>query len=344
MMRLAVGYQLADRDERESFVDIVRDYREHIAEVYFPWPDIATGRSPLGTLHGCTDWTAQSRLESDLAALRDMGIQLDLLLNANCHGEHAVSRYLENRVGSLLDYLGERLGGVQTVTTASPFITHVIKTHFPQVRTRASVNMRIGTPNAMAHVADLFDSFCVQRDYNRDLEHLHRLHAWADTNGKSLVTLANSGCLHLCPSQTFHDNMVAHETAIAETDNVRDWNPMLCWRLYEDRAHWPALLQSTWIRPEDMHHYDALFDTVKLATRMHANPRMVIHAYAHRRHRGNLLDLFEPGFAARFAPHVIDNDRFSDDWFERTSRCRHRCESCDYCRRELDNVLVAAMT
>ena len=122
--------------------------------------------------------------------------------------------------------------------------------------------------------------------------------------------------------------------------NVSDWNPILCWRHYRDREHWADLLRSTWVRPEDLHHYDELVDGVKLATRMHRNPRMVIHAYSQGRHGGNLADLLEPGFGSAMAPDLIDNTRFPAEWFTRTSTCGRTCESCRYCADVLEDVLV----
>jgi len=340
-MKLAVGYQLAEEGE-EPLVGVVRDYLPHVAEVYFAWPGMASGRAAVGVARGGVDWTAQRRLEDDLRALRGMGVGLDLLLNANCYGGRAVSAHLENEVGSLLEHLEQVAGGADVVTTASPFVARAVKAHFPRVRTRASVNMRVGTPAAMEYVADLFDDYCVQRDVQRDVEYFRRLRAWADGRGKRLAMLANSGCLRCCPGQTFHDNLVAHEQEADETLRPDDWQPHTCWRWYRQAAHWPAVLQSTWVRPEDLHHYEGLADVAKLATRMHARPRAVVHAYATGRHRGNLLDLLEPGFAPAFAPHVLENARFPDDWFARTSTCLHRCEQCGYCAEVLRRVLVRA--
>lgn len=338
-MKFAVGYQLPGEDE-EPLVDIVRDFREHIAEVYFPWADMPSGRAALATQGGYTDWTAQAGLEEDLAAFKQMGIKLDLLFNANCYGGRAVSRWLENQVRSVMDYLGHRLGGVEIATTTSPFIARTLKQHYPEVEVRASVNMRIGTIKAMQYLADLFDTFQFQRDYNRDLAHLRELKAWADAHGKGLVMLANSGCLYLCSGQIFHDNLVAHEAELDETRNVEGWVPHTCWRYLADPNNWVGILQNTWVRPEDLHHYEDLFEVVKLATRMHARPRLVIDAYVNRSFRGNLLDLMEPGFGPALAPYIIANERFQENWFERTSSCDHRCHACDYCSRVLEQVLV----
>jgi len=340
-MKFAVGYQMPG-DTGMSFVDIVAKYREHVAEVFFPWLDFKTCRSAINERDGYVDWSAQEALESDLKALKDMGVKLDLLFNANCYGADAMSQRLSNKVVSIVEYLQDRLGGLEIATTASPAIAHILKTELPGVEVRASVNMKIGTVKGMRYLADLFDSFHVQREYNRDLERIAELKAWAAANGKKLVMLANSGCMANCSGQVFHDNMVAHEAEIAERKNIPGWNPHACWRFLKDRSNWAAILQNTWVRPEDIHNYDGIFDVVKLATRMHSNPAMVIRAYATRKFLGNLADLCEPGFGPALHPWIIDNTKFPADWFERTNSCKGRCEGCSYCESVLEKVLVKA--
>ena len=200
--------------------------------------------------------------------------------------------------------------------------------------------MRIGTIQAMRLVADLFDSFCAQRDLQRNIAHMKELRAWADKEGKELVILANSGCLANCPGQIFHDNMVAHEPEVARTVNIENWLPYVCWRAYKDKTNWVNILQSTWIRPEDLRLYEPYAHIFKLATRMHGHPRMVVDAYTRGRFRGNLMDLTEPGFSSALEPHVILNENFPADWAERTSTCDRRCHACGYCESALRKVLV----
>ena len=111
-MRFAVGYQLADEHEQDSFVKLVSEYRPHIAEVYFAWMDQPSGRSAVATPAGAAPIGRPSAgWKRICGALRGMGVSLDLLLNANCYGGRAISQHLENQIGSLLDYLGERVGG-----------------------------------------------------------------------------------------------------------------------------------------------------------------------------------------------------------------------------------------
>ncbi len=338
-MKFAIGYQLAEGGEA-PFAELVETYLPSISEVYFPWLDVPSGRSALSTRHGSTDWTAQARLEDDLARIKAMGVRLDILFNANCYGRVAISEQLRNSVWSILAHLRETVGGADILTTTSPFIADCVKKRFPEIEVRASVNMWLGTVRAMSLSSDLFDSFYVQREYNRDLEHIGRLKAWCDENGKGLYMLANSGCFSFCPGHSFHDNLVAHESEICETVNADDFMPYTCWRCLKNPENRHMVLQNSWVRPEDIHNYEGLFSTVKLATRMHARPGMVVDAYARGSYIGNLLDLCEPGFGPAFAPYIVDNHALPDDFFAVTSTCSRECHKCDYCRRAMDRALV----
>jgi len=342
-VKFAVGYQLAEGDET-PFSEIVKNFRENISEVYFPWMDMASGRSQLVTRHGHTDWSAQSRLEAELFEFKNMGMKIDLLLNGNCYGRISMSEELQNKVLSILEHL-EQLPckGADIVTTTSPFIAHVIKRHFPSIEVRASVNMRIGTIKGMQYVSDVFDSFYVQREHNRNLNYIRELKDWCNNNGKGLYMLANSGCLNYCSGQSFHDNMVAHEYEICETVNVKDFMPYTCWKYLKKRENWQVLLQNSWVRPEDIHNYEGLFKTVKLATRMHALPGMVIQAYTSGSYYGNILDLCEPGFGPAISPYIIDNKLLPQDFFERVSTCDKNCTKCSYCGEVLNKALVECL-
>ena len=105
-MKFAVGFQLYDLGE-EPFSQIVNTYKEHISEVFFAWQDTPSGRSGIASRHGVTDWTAQSRMEEELRAIKAMGIKLDLLFNGNCYGAYAISEKLANNVGSIIAHLQE---------------------------------------------------------------------------------------------------------------------------------------------------------------------------------------------------------------------------------------------
>ena len=332
----AVGYQQPENGER--FSDIVADYQPQVGEVYFAWVGTPSGRPILGAHDDDSD-AIQDVLEEDLKALRQLGVKLDILFNANCYGAHAFSRELENNVRGVMDYLGELGCQPDIITTTSPAIAHISKTHFPAVEVRASVNMRIGSTQAMSYVDDLFDSFYLQRDRQRDLRHVASVHQWCERHHKKLCLLANSGCLKYCPGQTFHDNFLAHIAKVETMDNLPGWNPHVCWNLYRKPEHFVEFLKATWIRPEDLHHYAGMVHTVKLATRQHSHPRVVIGAYANQSFAGDLLSLTEPGFSTAFAPFYIDNQAFPPDWAEHMAQCPENCDSCHYCQDVLKLVL-----
>ncbi len=338
-MKFSVGYQLRE-DEESSFLSLIEPYRDHIAEVYFPWIDLPSGRGSIAESGGYINWRAQEQLLSDLKAIKKMGIKTDLLLNGNCYGEDSMSERLHRHISSVLDYLGEEGCLPDVVTTASPAVAHMIRKCAKPVNIRASVNMRIGSVKGMEYVKHLFDSFCVCRDVNRDLERLARLKEWCDGHGKQMVILANSGCMRECSYQTFHDNMVSHNEGILQRKNLSDFLPYACWNYLKAPEQRVSVLQNTWIRPEDIHHYEPYTDMIKLATRMHELPAAVIHAYVHGEYYGNLLDLFEPGFGPAFAPMILSNRRFPDDWFERTTQCSKNCEECSYCQSVYEQILV----
>lgn len=336
-MKFAIGYQQPENGE--PFSEIVEDYIDHVSEVYFPWPKLSSGRAALGLTRGAMDWDAQRILEEDLGRIKELGVKLDLLFNANCYGEYAVSCHLSNEVCSVIDHLGNLDLGPDVVTTTSPFVAAVVKRNFPEVETRASVNMRIDSTLAMGYLSDVFDSFHIRRDLQRDMETVALFHEWCLSNGKKLCMLANSGCLRCCPAQSFHDNMVAHDAEIDEVKNVKGYMPHLCWKLYGCKDNREEILRCSWIRPEDLFRYEPYLNMVKLATRQHSHPRMVIGAYSAGKYDGNLLDLLEPGFSAIFAPYIIDNALFPENWHEIAGKCAINCTHCGKCTEVFRTVL-----
>ncbi len=336
-MKFAIGYQ--EPQNGEEFSAICADYRDAVAEVYFPWTGMASGRSMLGRRNGMPDLSAQKTLERNLAAIRGMGIKLDLLLNANCYGDRAISKDLAMEVFGILEYLEE--GGLlpEIITTTSPFLAEQIRKSFPEIELRASVNMRLDSTFAMELLADRFDSFHIRRDLQRDLGTVEIFHRWCEAHGKKLCMLANSGCLRNCPAQTFHDNLVAHDAGVDLVQNVPGQHH-LCRRHFSGHAHFEDFLKGSWVRPEDLLRYERFFPVVKLATRLHDHPRMVIGAYASGHFDGNLADLLEPGFSGEFYPYVVDNTRFPADWWQTAGACAVNCTHCGKCEAVAKQVFL----
>jgi collagenase-like PrtC family protease len=335
MMTFAAGYQHFAYGP--SFADIALSHPS-VKEVYFPWIDEPSGRPMLGYDEENDSDILAIALHRDLLRLREKGIKLDLLLNANCYGAEAMSRKLETHVIEVVETLAETGLKPEIVTAASPFIARTVKKAFPDIEVRASVNMRLATLQAVQYLSPWFDSYYIGRDVQRNLGTVERFSKWCRENGKKLCMLANSGCLRNCPWQTYHDNLISHSADADRLPAAKDFNPHLCWTMYKDPVNFPEFLKSTWVRPEDIRRYEGLVDIVKLATRQHANPDMVISAYERGSYYGNLLDLFEPGFSPAFFPRYVENSAFPGDWFDRTSVCARECTGCGYCEEVFGKV------
>jgi hypothetical protein len=339
-MKFAVGLPVSHAHD-ELFLEKVSEHRDKIAEVYFAWPGMPSGRAPMG--HGEDPAAASGRVVWLLRECSQLGLKLDLLLNASCYGAESVSAGWRSIISGIFKELDANDLQVTIATTMSPFLARVLKSCGYPVKVRASINMRVGSIESMIALSPWFDSFYIQREHNRDLALVSRFAAWAADAGKDLAILANSGCLHGCPTQTFHDNLVAHEVELNSAAVPQLEDILLCrshLRLPENHA---ALLQSTWIRPEDIHHYNGVVQLMKLATRMSSRPDLIINAYCQERYPCNLLDLLEPGFSTLVYPRIIDNSRFPEDWFEHTAQCDRLCHNCQWCLKVLTQVSVPCL-
>lgn len=305
IVKFFVGYQ---QRRTPAFIEEVVRQREHIREFYFSWGGYANGRNSQLQQAGLTPWEAQAQQERDLQTVSDAGIPLNVLFNAMCYGKHSQSRTFFEGIGETVDYLQSRYN-LTSVTTTSLLIAKFLKSNFPELDIRASVNMSIETVEGFDYVKDYFDSFYAARECNRDFTRLSQLKAWCDQNGKTLYGLANSGCLNHCSAHVFHDNLVAHEAEIAEMDNGFGFEGV-CRQYLSDPQHRGAFVDNmSYIRPEDIPLYEDLFSAVKLATRVNPDPVRVLRAYTEGKHNGSLLDLLEPNHAGLLYPHVIENSR-----------------------------------
>lgn len=340
LMKFTVGYQYPDDPDSERFPEILADYREDIAELFFSYGDEPGARAPAAASSGWTPAEAKKILTEDLKSAAFMGIRLNLLFNANCHGRESVGKQLRERVLRTISELSAETP-LDSVTTASFFIAELVKKNFPVLKVRASVNMKLGTIEAMEYAEDLFDGFCVQRDFNYQPEKLHAISTWAKQHHKQLCLLANSGCLRNCAAQIFHDNLVAHIGELKREECCMDFNPVFCRTFYANPEHRTEYLaHSVLIRPEDLHHYEADFPLVKLATRTHCNPRLVLEAYTSRHFTGNFFDLSEPGHGIFFRGKILDNAKIPPDYWLKKSKCKENCKECGFCKNIMEQALL----
>lgn len=341
MMRYSVGYQITDvrSYDGKTYMEYIAQNKEHINEMYFSWGDIANGRCSMLQNTELLPWEAQQRQIEDLKYISGCGIPLNLLLNANCYGIESQSRSFFNKIGSTIDYIGTNFG-LSSVTTTSPLIAKFVHSNFDGIDVRASVNMKIGTAVAMDYVSEYFDSFYIQRDFNRCLSRIKELSEHCRKKGKGLYILANSGCLNYCSAHTFHDNLVAHEAEISKMDNAYDFHGICREFLTKPQNRISVIRDTNFIRPEDIHLYDEYFSSAKLATRVSANPIKILRAYIDESFTGAVTDLLEPNHTDIFYPQIFENKKIPDDFAVRTMSCDKNCSACGYCAAAADSAAV----
>ena len=331
--KLAVGWFC-----NESFKDVCDRNLHRIREVFFAWPGVLSCRPAPDYTH-----ELRARQIDDLKWARENGVQLDTLFNCNCYGDVAISQELADFVEKTLREMdGEGLFP-DIVTTTSPFIATVLRKKFPTVRIRFSVNQRVHGSTGFEPVVDLFDSFYASRERHRELDWLKGMAEWAHDHGKEIGIQANSGCLRQCAYQTFHDNLHGHNR-IRQSKVGEDFgfSVFLCSENYR-RGRYEDFLRSTWLRPEDLPEYESLVDVVKLATRRHPHPGMIVDAYASRTYDGSLADLMD---ACHAFPKSFDNRAFDAEdglWREvRGCRDANDCRHCGRCAKLMEAVFVDA--
>lgn len=309
-----------------------------IREVFFAWPGVLSCRP-------APEFTAdvRQRLVDDLKWARANGIELDTLFNANCYGDEAISPELADFVARNLDEMGEAGLFPDTLTTTSPFIATVLRRKFPDVKIRWSVNIRVHGSIGFEAVDELFDSFYVSREHQRDIAYMREMHDWAAAHGKTMGMQANSGCIRQCPFQQFHDNLHGHGDGRRAKDvaTMQDYGFTFfrCKTNYE-RGRYEDFLRSTWIRPEDMPMYEPLVDVVKLATRRHPFPAKVLEAYATNRYDGDLADLMDP--VHRFPFHFDNAALSASTLWPQILSCPHanNCRHCGKCSQLLNSLTI----
>ncbi len=305
-MKFSVGYQLI---AAADFLRAIISNKKNIYEVYFAWDGFANGRNSTYIADDFSQWDASERKMSDLRAISENGIKLNLLFNATCYGAESLSRAFFESIGDTTDFVKNTFG-LDSITTTSPLIGKFIKDNFPGIEVRASVNMSIGTIEGMDYVSRYFDSFYLKRELNRDFSAIRQLKKWCDANGKQLYALANSGCLNNCSAHMFHDNLVSHENEIRKMDNGYAFQG-ICKEYMSDPKNLPRLLDITnFIRPEDVGLYEELFPALKLATRVSADPVRILKAYIeNKRFSGSVFDLLEPNNTNVIYPYILDNSK-----------------------------------
>jgi len=179
----------------------------------------------------------------------------------------------------------------------------------------------------------------LDRSLNRDLDTLAQVvrRIRQKMPVLDIELLANEGCLPHCPFKLSHDAYIALAN-IEGNDSTYLLNQELgCVRVLGEEPH--RILQSPFIRPEDMELYLYHVDTIKLCGRTLGADflQRTISAYLARKHEGNLLDLFDA--VHWMADHLyVENSALSFDFANMLSMCDGQCTTCGFCEELFQSI------
>ena len=335
--KYAVGHFLTKNpDDPASFAELARRYAPRLREVYFAWSGLTHGRPDIVSIQN-----EEERIISDMKYCREHGMKLDLLANALCYGEKAVTEEQRLQITGIIRRLDKEGLYPEIITTTSPYIAKLCKVYFPDIKVRASVNMRLRNTLALEYLAPLFDSFYICRNVQRDLPTFHAMADWCKNHGKDLCMLVNSGCVRDCPWYVFHTIHHGHKYLDIFPEMKKQNLLFVCNHLLSKNKRFSEFLRSSWIRPEDVHLFEPELETVKLATRRTNYAFKIVEAYLNKSFDGNLLHLTEPYQGSAFRPYRIDNKSFPADWATSgiAGKCAENCTHCGKCEEILEQVL-----
>jgi collagenase-like PrtC family protease len=293
-------------------VDLLPHLQEHnVYEIYGKLPyDVVGGGRPT---YMSTPLSRRALAEY-VATVHRHGIEFNYLLNAACLGNQEWTGAFQKRLNRLLDWLTEI--EVDTITVVLPYLLQIIKRRYPHFKVKIGIYAQVDTVKRAQYWEQLgadginLESFSI----NRDFEKLARIR---EAVACELVLIANHFCQPNCPFQIQHQNGFAHASG---TDRrfLIDYPLLQCnFRRLSDPMR---LISSGWIRPQDLHHYEAMgYHTFKLIERNIPSAALLrrVRAYTQRQFDGNLAELL---FSWGFKSHP---PRFS--WFHllRTFGPRH---------------------
>ncbi len=261
-----------------------------VTSVYAKLPYDLVGGGRAGSVLPAVDLDTAAAY---IRAAHKRGLSFSYLLNAPCLGNLEQTREGKER---LLAFIGQLIElGVDNVSISNLALVALVRRNYPELSIRGSVlswptNLPRLKYQESLGVAPLILPYS---EFNRDFQALERICANLSCG---IVLFANISCIYHCHYLAEHACSVGH--ASQENQDGQRAHSMLdsyLWQCTRRRLVQPELfLMSRWIRPEDLHIYEALgIEEFKIIDRSRSTAWLLraAKAYASRRYDGNLLDI-----------------------------------------------------
>jgi collagenase-like PrtC family protease len=235
---------------------------------------------------------SRRKLEAHVREARKQGMAFDYLLNPACLGNYEFTSSFHRDLRRLLDWLSE--AGIEWVTVSLPLLMEVVKARYPNLKVKVGVYAQVASPVRARFWEDL-GADCITIEPNIANRDFPRLRAIRESVNCDLQLLANASCLKECPLSPYHMVGLSHASQSRGERFMIDYCLLKCSaaKLAEPANY----LMSPWIRPEDLHLYEAMgYSSFKILERDAPTDALVYRtrAYSQRRFEGNLMELIQP--------------------------------------------------
>jgi collagenase-like PrtC family protease len=225
--------------------------------------------------------------------IHERGIGFNYLLNASTMGNMEYTSEGQREMNRLLSWLTEI--GVDSVTVANVFFLKLIKKRYPRLKVRVSSHRYTDNPRKIRFWRDAGADYIVISEVNihREFDELAAMREAAGYD-VDLQLIVNNWCRQDCAIAGNHAVGLSAASQKKSKGFPLDFCSLYCnhMRLSEP-VHY---IRANWIRPEDLHLYEALgYSNFKIVER-NTPTRILLErfkAYNDRRFDGNLLYLFQ---------------------------------------------------
>lgn len=283
----------------------------------------------------------------------EKGIGFNYTLNAAHMNNKEFTRRGLLEILNFLDKLNQI--GVRAVTITLPSLTMLVKRLDYDFEIVTSTICTIADANkARAYEKMGVDRIVVDESVNRKFGNLRRICAAVET---SVETIINAVCHKNCAFRTFHYNQIASDSIEVVNDASANFYSHQCVLQRFDKVS--NLLRLSWIRPEDLKHYEqcgvTYFKVQGRHTALHGDPVRAAEAYFKESFDGNLMELLDLFAPTNQFKVYIDNkklDGFLEAYIRNENFCRNDCTNCNYCEifarkcidyKEAEAVIAAAV-
>lgn len=237
----------------------------------------------------------KKKVEQTVRKVHSMGIQFNYLLNAMCMGNAEYTREGQRELRSALDWLSEIQ--VDSITVGQIYLLQMIKRCYPQFKVRISAH-RFTDSVRKARFWEDHGADCIVLNETAFAREFSALKAIREGVRCDLSLIVNNSCRQDCAIAGTHAASLSHGSQHQKGRKGTlplDYHMLFCldYRLREPVNY----IRANWIRPEDLHHYEAMgLDNFKIVERNTPTKVLLtrVKAYSERRYDGNFFDLVLP--------------------------------------------------